>query len=171
MAARLAGAVNATVSRPPDGQPRLHLSLQYSCWYCSKKLVHSKARRVAVKAIHRCPLGHTPASPAALSSGMFLRRLACQGTWAAGRGILEAQGLAPCQGFARQQWWQQQLAPPAASAAAGAVPSSLRSHSQLAERRPDSQQEFVYEAPFASAVKRVKVRAAAPAFHAAPTDH
>ncbi|EFN54418.1 hypothetical protein CHLNCDRAFT_135778 [Chlorella variabilis] len=70
---------------------------------------------------------------------------------AAGRLLVEGQGVALCQGFPAVHW---QLAPPPAAGAAALhlPPGGLRWHSELAQRKPEGQQDFVYEAPFGAAL-------------------
>lgn len=91
----------------------------------------------------------------------MLRRYTLQ---AASRLASESQGSALWQTLARQQQWQGVLPAAAAAAAPAQVhlqPGSLRWRSELVQHE---QQEdgVVYVGPFATAVKRVKVRAGGP---------
>lgn len=93
-----------------------------------------------------------------LPPALMLRRCTLQ---AASRLIPEGQGAALWQTLAHQQRWQG--VSPAAAAAVGPQlaqlqPGSLRWRSELVQHEQKGD-ELVYVGPFASAVKRVKVRA------------
>lgn len=100
------------------------------------------------------PRPHIHSPPVA----MLQRRLA----YTTSRLLLNGQGAALCQGFARSSQQEASLLPPSAAAVVAGpaqLPSlgGLRWHSDLAERKEGKEQPFVYEGPFATAVTRVKV--------------
>ena len=112
-----------------------------------------------------CAFAHNPIAAAAAMLQLRLQ--------AAARLMAEGQGAALCQGASRH-WSQQQQGQgslrPAAAAAAAAAPRWHSHHAAAEEPSAEAEQDVVlYEAPFATTVKRVKASpAAARAAAAAP---